>query len=74
MFEAQVQQHGGQVVQGPWPQATQAAPAQAAASQSLLPSFPVVALTLDRTASRVPWYAWLVIGGYFMYRLLRSVR
>lgn len=68
MFEAQVQQHGqpaGQVI--PFPQA----PVQ---QGSLLPSFPVLALSLDRAAGRVPWYAWLVIGSYFMYRLLRSVR
>jgi hypothetical protein len=73
MFEAQVQQHGqapmGQVI--PFP--GQPAP-QAQAQGSLLPSFPILALSLDRAAGRVPWYAWAVIGAYFMYRLLRSVR
>ena len=36
----------------------------------VMPTFPVLANTIDRYAIRVPWYCWLAVGAFLTYKFL----
>ncbi len=40
--------------------------------KSLLPPFTSVASFVDMFAKRIPWYAWLMAGGYLAYRIFKK--
>lgn len=62
----------GQVVQQPPQMYAGPVVAPQAGQPQYLPAFPVLASQIDTHARRVPWYAWLAVGAYVMFRLLKS--
>lgn len=51
----------------PFPNQNPTAPAPV----QVMPTFPVLANTIDRYAIRIPWYAWLAVGAFFTYKFLK---
>lgn len=41
------------------------------AQGNIFPSFPVVAAKMDSYAKKVPWYVWLPLGAYVMFRIMK---
>lgn len=66
-------QQYGQVIQFPQAHQPQPQPVQYVNPQNgqLLPPFPLVAAKVDTFAQRVPWYVWLPLGAYIMFRIMR---
>lgn len=58
----QTQRQPGQVIQFP----------QIGPNGQYLPTFPVLANTVDTYATRIPWYAWFALGAFVTFKLLKT--
>lgn len=41
------------------------------ATGMLLPAFPMLAQRVDEVAVRIPWYVWLGLGAFLMFKLAK---
>lgn len=65
-MQQQYQNQQGQVL--PFP-----VPVAAPGPENYLPAFPALASQVDKHATRLPWYVWLGLGAYVMFRVLKRV-